>query len=90
MMIALWLCAGGAVGVLNALNLCWTVARVQSATPAPALTWVLGGALLRWGLTAGLLIAALRHGIVPGLVAFIGLWITHWLPVAGCGLLEQE
>jgi hypothetical protein len=34
--------------------------------------------MLRWGLAAGLLITALQRGIVPGLLAFAGLWLARW------------
>ena len=75
---ASWLFAGAATGVLNGLTLWWTVARLQPDAPRRALAWALGGAMLRWGLAVGLLITALQRGIVPGLVAFAGLWLTRW------------
>jgi hypothetical protein len=73
-----WLFTGGAVGVLNGLILWWTAARLRPSAPRRAVTWALGGAMLRWGLAAGLLISALRQGIVACLVAFAGLWLTRW------------
>jgi hypothetical protein len=34
--------------------------------------------MLRWGFAASLLITALQRGIVPGLLAFAGLWLARW------------
>jgi hypothetical protein len=34
--------------------------------------------VLRWTTTGGVLIAALQRGIVPGLLAFAGLWLARW------------
>jgi hypothetical protein len=83
---ASWLIAGGAIGVLNGLGLRWTVARLRPEAPGRAVAWALGGAMLRWGLAASLLIAALRHGVVPALLAFAGLWLARWGIVYGFNL----
>jgi hypothetical protein len=77
-MIALWLLAGSAVGVLNGLTLLWTVARLRPEAALGALTGVAMGALVRLALVAALLVAALQRGIVPGLLAFAGLWLSRW------------
>jgi len=77
-MVILWLFAGLAVGALNGLILWSSVARLRPDVPGRAMAWILGGVLLRWGLAAGLLIAALQRGILPGLLAFAGLWLAHW------------
>jgi len=77
-MVTLWLFAGLAVGALNGLTLWSSVARLRPDVPGRAVAWILGSALLRWGLTGGLLIAALQHGVVPGLLAFVGLWLARW------------
>ena len=84
-MVVLWLFAGGAVGALSGLTLWRTVARLQPSAPGHAVAWVLGSTLLRWGLAAGLLIAALQHGILPGLLAFAGLWLARWGMVCWLG-----
>ena len=73
-----WLFTGGAVGVLNGLSLLWTVARLRPDAPRRAVTWALGGAMLRWSLAAVLLISALQRGIAPALLAFAGLWLARW------------
>jgi hypothetical protein len=78
MTFAWWLFTGGAVGVLNGLTLWWTVARLRPGAPRRAVAWALGGVMLRWGLAASLLITALQRGIVPGLLAFAGLWLARW------------
>ncbi|MEA3345876.1 MAG: hypothetical protein U9Q78_06500 [Chloroflexota bacterium] len=76
-MAAFWLLIGLAIGLLNMLTLCWTVARLDPGAPSTAVALVLAGAILRWGLAAGLLIAALQRGIGPGLLAFAGLWLAR-------------
>jgi len=73
-----WLVTGGTIGVLNGLSLRWTVARLRPDAPRRAVALAMAGTLLRWSLVAGLLIAALRHGIAPGLLAFVGLWLARW------------
>jgi len=78
MIVTLWLFVGLMVGVLNALTLWSSVARLRPAAPGRAVAWVLGGALLRWSLAAGVLIAALQRGVLPGLLAFAGLWLARW------------
>ena len=78
MTLVWWLFIGGATGVLNGLSLSWTVARLQPDASSDAAVLTMGGAMLRWVLTAGLLIAALQHGIVTGLLAFVGLLLARW------------
>ena len=78
MTFASWLCTGGAVGVLSGLTLWWTVSRFRPGAPRRVVAWVLGGLMLRLGLAASLLITALQRGIVPGLLAFAGLWLVRW------------
>jgi hypothetical protein len=78
MTLALWLFIGGAIGTLNGLSLWWTVARLRPNASTDAAVLTMGGAILRWVLTAGLLIAALQHSIASGLLAFTGLWLARW------------
>ena len=78
MTFVLWLFTGGSIGVLNGLSLRWTAARLRPDAPGQAVAWALGGAILRWSLAAGLLMAALQRGVVPGLLAFAGLWLARW------------
>ena len=77
-MITLWLFAGLAVGALNGLTLRNSVARLRPDVSGRAVAWMLGGMLLRLGLAASLLIVALQRGILPGLLAFAGLWLARW------------
>ena len=77
-MVTLWLFAGRAVGALNGFTLWSSVACLRPDVSGRAVAWVLGGALLRLGLVAGLLIAALQRGVLPGLLAFAGLWLARW------------
>ncbi len=74
----MWLFAGGVVGVVNGVARWKTVSRLSTETMSRSLTLTVGGMLLRLGLVTGLLIAGLMQGIVPGLLAFAGLWITRW------------
>ncbi len=77
-MIALWLFAGLAVGALNGFTLWSSVACLRPDVSGRAVAWIVGGALLRLGLVASLLIAALQRGVLPGLLAFAGLWLARW------------
>jgi hypothetical protein len=88
MTLAFWLFAGGAVGVLNALTIRWAVGRLRPAASRHVVLWVTGTAWLRWGLAAGVLVAALQRGIVPGLLAFVGLWLARWSVMYKCQALE--
>ncbi len=90
MTFASWLFTGGVVGVLNGMTLWWTVARLRPDTPRRAVAWALGGAILRWGLAGGLLISALQRGIVPGLLAFAGLWLARWGMACGLALVQKS
>ncbi|MDY7040168.1 MAG: hypothetical protein SVX38_04825 [Chloroflexota bacterium] len=87
-MIVLWLFAGLTVGALNGLTLRWTVAHLCPEWAGRALICVWGGALLRWVAVAGLLIVALQRGILPGLLAFAGLWLARWGMMCWLGLRQ--
>ncbi|MBS3783245.1 MAG: ATP synthase subunit I [Anaerolineae bacterium] len=76
-MSGLWVLAGALVGVLNGLSRWWTVARLRAGMAGSPLKPTLGAMVARLALVAGLLIAALRNGILPGLLAFAGLWLTR-------------
>lgn len=72
-----WLLAGGAVAAVNALMRQKTVAALSPQAVRGSLVLAVSGIFFRLGLIAGLLIVALDQGIVPGLLAFAGLWITR-------------
>lgn len=78
MTLASWLFTGGTIGILSGLTLWWTVGRLSPDVPSSAVFLAMGGIMLRWGLATVLLIAALQHGIVSGLLAFAGLWLARW------------
>ena len=80
-MVAGWLVAGALVGWVSILTQVWTVARLRPGAAFRAILGIGGGLLFRWALIAALLIAALRQGIVAGLVAFAGLWVMRWVLV---------
>lgn len=75
----LWPIAGGGVGLANALTRWKTVSLMAAGTGTRSMVLglVVGGVLVRLGLVAGLLMAGLRQGIVPGMLAFGGLWLTR-------------
>ena len=77
-MRAVWLALGGAVGVLNGLTLRWTMARLRPDAPLSGVALAVGGAALRWGLAAVMLIVASRQDLVSGLMTFAGLWLARW------------
>ena len=77
-MVALWLCAGGITGVLSGLSLRWTVGFLRPGATGRAVILTMAGAILRWVLTASLLIAALQRGAAAALLAFFGLWLARW------------
>ena len=76
-MIALWLLLGALTEGLNSFTRWWTVARIRADLQSNALTLTLGGMALRLALVAAVLIAALRQGILPGLLAFTGVWLSR-------------
>lgn len=79
--MGVWLLVGVLVGLLNGLTRRWTVARLQAEMENSALALTLGGLVVRLSLVAMLLIVGLRQGIVPGLLAFVGLWVTRMVTV---------
>jgi hypothetical protein len=87
-MTGAWLLVGGLVGLLNGLSRWWTVAQLPADMEGTPLLLTLGGMVLRLTLVAALLIAGLRQGILPGLLAFAGLWLARsgtvvWFQAAG-------
>jgi hypothetical protein len=75
--IALWLFLGALTEALNSFTRWWTVARIRADLQRNALTLTLGGMALRLALVAAVLTAALRQGILPGLLAFVGVWLSR-------------
>lgn len=76
-MNGLWILAGAVVGLLNGLTRWWTVARLRAEMAHSALAPTLGAMVIRLALVAALLVAGLQRGILPGLLAFTGLWLTR-------------
>ncbi len=81
-----WLLIGLGAGALNALLLSWSVWRLQPRPGSLGALRLWLGAALRWLLALLLLSAALRRGILPGLLAFAGMWLSRSLFVAWLGL----
>ncbi|MGC9332579.1 MAG: ATP synthase subunit I [Anaerolineae bacterium] len=78
-MVGLWFVAGSALGVVHIVTQQWTIRRLEDRSVGGVLLLSGGGMLLRLGLAAGLLLAALQQGIVPALAAFGGLAVIRWL-----------
>lgn len=76
-----WVLAGVGVGIVNGLSRWRTVSHISPTAVAGSLRLALGSMVLRLGLVAGVLIGSLRHGIISGLLAFAGLFITRWIMV---------
>jgi hypothetical protein len=77
----IWLSSGLIIGILNGLSLRWTVGRLRPNASLVGVPLVAVGFFLRLGLATGLLIIALQRGIMPGLLAFVGVWLARWITV---------
>jgi hypothetical protein len=80
----LWLCAGLAVGVLNAASIAGTIGRMRPGgekSPPPPFFLIASGFTLRLALAALVLIGGLRQSAAAGLLAFAGIWLARWLMV---------
>jgi hypothetical protein len=89
-MTALWLLAGGIVGAANTLTRWWTVSHLRSGMRASPLSLVWGGFILRLALVTGLLSLGLSRGILPGFLAFAGLWLARWTTTISFGALGSR
>jgi len=78
----LWLLAGIALGLGNALTMASTVRGLAPTAATYPLRRVFGGVAVRWLWTAVLLVVALRQSAGAGLAAFAGLWIARWAAIA--------
>jgi hypothetical protein len=79
--MTLWIVAGALIGLLNAAVRWWAVSHVGACAPERALLLAVGGMVVRLSLVASLLALAMSRGIVPGLLAFGGLWMARWATV---------
>ena len=89
-MNALWLLAGGIVGTANALTRWWTVSHLRTGMRLSPVSLVWGGFFLRLALVTGLLSLGLSRGILPGLLAFAGLWLARWTTTIWFGALRDK
>jgi len=77
-MTGLWFVLGAALGTLSVSSQWQTLAYLRHNAARRALFLVIGGAVLRWVSVSVLWVAALRHGILPGLSVLAGLWLARW------------
>jgi hypothetical protein len=76
-----WFLLGCIVGLVIWMFQRRVVVNLPAKSVRKAKRMVIGGALLRWVLSAALLANALFKGIVPGLAAFTGLMLFRWLGI---------
>lgn len=81
-----WFLLGCVAGLVIWMSQRRTVIKLPEKSKA-AKRVVIGGALLRWALSAVLLVNALFTGIVPGLGAFAGLMLFRWLGIFSLRML---
>ncbi len=74
----LFLFTGLVTGAVMLFTQIWTVNRMRPETAVSATAWMLVGILGRLILVAALFMAALRQGILPGLLAGTGLLVSRW------------
>jgi hypothetical protein len=77
-MIVLWFLAGVVIGVISGLTQQWTVGQVRTDSSRTLALLMIGGFILRLGLAALVLYAAVLQGVAEVLLAFAGLWIARW------------
>jgi hypothetical protein len=82
-----WFLLGCVAGLVIWMSQRRTVIKLPEKSVKTAKRVVIGGALLRWALSAVLLVNALFTGIVPGLAAFTGLMLFRWLGIFSLGML---
>jgi hypothetical protein len=75
---------------MNGLTRWWTVSRLRHEMRPSPLTLVWGALSLRLALVAAVLILGLRRGIIPGLLAFAGLWLARWGTAIWFGALRRS
>lgn len=80
-MMGVWFFVGVGVGLWNGFTLWRVVHRMEPDRPRRSRMRVASSRWLRWTGVAVLLILALQRGIVPGLLAFAGLWCARWVLV---------
>ncbi len=80
-MIGVWFIAGLFLGWCYAWMRSRSVEAMDPRSSASALLVIIGGSLLRWGMTVVLFYLALRQSVPALLLAFLGLWIMRWIMV---------
>ena len=80
-MVLVWFLIGGSVEVLNALTRWWSVERLGLHARGLSMTILVGGYVLRLGLTGLVLVLAFRHGVLSGVAALVGYWVCRWVAI---------
>jgi len=78
-MLLLWAFAGALAEGLNALTRQWAVTWVYQYRSKGTVWLLIGGYLFRLAWLALVLGWAFSRGPVPGMAAFGGYWIAHWM-----------
>ena len=76
-MTVLWFVAGSLVNIVNYWMQFQVVNNLHPGTPKIVVRRIVGGAILRWAMIAVVILAALRQGVIPGLLALAGYWIIR-------------
>lgn len=87
MMPLYWFSLGSGLAILHLTSQWYTVQQLQPAQLNRALVLIVGGAILRWLLAAGLFLLALPDGLWALGFVFAGWWSTrsvgiYWLGMA--------
>lgn len=83
--VVLWWAVGATVGLVNAAILAGTIWRLDPDSRSSAIGLFIVGYVIRYILTAGILVGAVRQGIGPALAAAAGLLMSRWVVVLwGC------
>lgn len=84
-MTGIWFVFGVVIGILNYRMQWRSVNSLHSKTSRIGVLWIVGGSTLRCTLIAILLLAIFRQGVVMGLLAIAGFWLTRIILILRLG-----
>ncbi|MCJ7569606.1 MAG: hypothetical protein MUO58_19020 [Anaerolineales bacterium] len=85
-MIGIWFVFGVVIGILNYRMQWRSVNSLHPETSRIKVLWIVGCGALRCTLIAILLLAIFRQGVLPGLLAIAGFWLTRLVVILRLGL----